>query len=56
MIPVGVLVPFVYLLDIVKDSMWLVLIIYAVHGFQFFFEYWSSFSSVVSTEIKQNAF
>ena len=56
MIPEGVLSPFLYLLDIVKDSMWLVFIIYAVHGFQFVFEYWSSFSSVVSTETKQNTF
>ena len=56
MIPEGVLSPFLYLLDIVKDSMWLVFIIYAVHGFQFVFEYWSSLSSVVSTETKQNTF
>ena len=53
MIPNGVLSPFMYLLDIVKDLTQLVLIITAVHGVQNVFEYWSSFSSVVSTETKQ---
>ena len=53
MIPEGVFSPFLYLLDMVKDSMQLVLIIYAVHGFCNVFEHWSSFSSVVSTETKQ---
>ena len=54
MIPKGVLSPFMYLLDIVKDLTQLVLIITAVHGVQNVFEYWSSFSSVVSIETKQN--
>ena len=53
MIPEGLLSPFLYLLDIVKDSIQLVLIVYAVHGVQNVFEYWSSFSSVVSTERKK---
>ena len=53
MIPEGVLSPFLYLWDILKDFMQLVLIIYAVHGVRIVFEYWSSFSSVVSTETKQ---
>ena len=56
MIPEGVLSPFLYLLDIIKDSMWLVFITYAVHGFHNVFEYWSSFSSVVSIETKQYIF
>lgn len=50
MIPGGVLSPFLYLLDIVKDSIQLVLIVTAVHGFLYVFENWSSFSSVVSAE------
>ena len=56
MIPEGVLSPFLYLLDIAKDLMQLVLIIYAIHGLQNAFEYWSSFSSIVSRETKQNLF
>ena len=56
MIPEGVLSPFLYLLDIVKDSVQLVLIVYAVHGFPNVFENWSSFSSVVSRETNQKYF
>ena len=50
MVPEGVFSPFLYLLDIVKDSVQLVLFVVAVHGFRNSFENWSSFSSVVSTE------
>ena len=54
MIPAGVLSPFLYFLDIVKDSVQLVLIINALHGVQIVFEHWSSFSSVVSKAGKKS--
>ena len=56
MIPEGMFSPFLYLLDILKDSVQLVFIINAVHGVQNVFEHWSSFSSVVSKETKQTIF
>ena len=56
MVADGVLSSFLYLMDIVKDSMQLVWIIYAVHGISNAFENWSSFSSVVSAETKKTSF
>ena len=56
MIPEGVLSPFLYLLDMFKDSVQLVLIVYAVHGFHNVFENWSSFSSGVSADTMQKYF
>ena len=50
MIPVGILSPFLYLLDLVKDSLKLALLIHAVGGLNNVFKNWSSFSSVVSKE------
>ena len=50
MIPAGILSPFLYLLDLVKDSLKLALLIHAVGGLNNVFKNWSSFSSVVSKE------
>ena len=48
MIPFGILHPFMYILDIVKDCMELAFLIHAVNGLKTVFQDWSSFSSVVS--------
>lgn len=48
MIPFGILHPFMYILDIVKDCMELAFLIHAVNGLKNVCQNWSSFSSVVS--------
>ena len=40
--------PFMYVCDIVKDSVQLLLMVIVVGGYENVFKYWSSFSSVVS--------
>ena len=51
MIPVNIVYPFLYIMDIVKDLVQFALLVLAVGGFSKFFEYWSSFSSTVSKHI-----
>ena len=47
-IPYGIIPSFLYVLDFVKDSIQLLLLIYAVHGLWYALKNWYSFSSVVS--------
>ena len=49
MIPVNIISPFLYVMDIVKDLVQFGLFVVAVGGLSKFLEYWSSFSSMVST-------
>ena len=48
LVPTGTIPPFFYVLDIIKDSVQLILFIYAVNGLGYAFKNWFSFSSVVS--------
>ena len=48
MVPVNIVYPFLYIMDIVKDLVQLVLLVVAVGGLSKFLEYWSSFSSTVT--------
>jgi hypothetical protein len=48
MVPSSILSPFIYVMDITKDSIQVVLLITAVGGFKHAFRFWYSFSSVVS--------
>jgi hypothetical protein len=48
MVPSSILSPFIYVMDITKDSIQVVLLITAVGGFKYAFRFWYSFSSVVS--------
>ena len=48
MVPSGLIPSFLYVLDIVKDSVQLFILANAVHGLWYAFKYWYSFSSVVS--------
>ena len=47
MIPLKIVYPFLYIMDIVKDLVQFSLLVVAVGGFSKFLEYWSSFSSTV---------
>ena len=47
-IPLNIVHPFIYIMDIVKDYVQLALLLVAVHGLSKVLEYWSSFSSTVS--------
>ena len=51
MIPVNIVSPFLYVMDIVKDLVQFGLLAVAVGGLSKFLEYWSSFSSMVSKYI-----
>ena len=48
MIPMNMVFPFLYIMDIVKDIVQFMLLVEAVGGFSLVLEYWSSFSSTVS--------
>ena len=48
MIPMGILIPFLYIVDIVKDSVQLSVFVIAVGGPKFVIKQLSSFSSTVS--------
>ena len=48
MIPTNILKPLLYVLDIIKDMVQVLLLLTAVGGLTFALRYWSSFSSVVS--------
>ena len=47
MIPVNIVYPFLFIMDIVKDLVQFVLLVNAVGGLLLVLEYWSSFSSTV---------
>ena len=47
LIPINVLKPLLYVLDIIKDMVQLLLLLTAVGGMTFALRYWSSFSSAV---------
>ena len=47
MIPVNIVYPFLYIMDIVKDLVQFLLLVNAVGGLILVLEYWSSFSSMV---------
>ena len=48
MIPLNIVYPFFYIMDIVKDIVQLVLLLDAVGGLSLTLDNWSSFSSTVS--------
>ena len=48
LIPLNILKPFLYVLDIIKDIVQLLLLLTTVGGLASALKYWSSFSSVVS--------
>ena len=48
LVPVNVLKPLLYVLDIIKDMVQLLLLLTAVGGLTYALRYWSSFSSAVS--------
>ena len=48
LIPLNILKPLFYVLDIIKDIVQLLLLLASVGGLKFALKYWSSFSSGVS--------
>ena len=51
LVPTAIIPPFFYVLDILKDTIQLLLFIYAVHGVGYALKNWTSFSSVVSVKV-----
>ena len=48
LVPPAIITPFFYVLDIVKDTIQVLLFVTAVNGLWYAFKNWSTFSSVVS--------
>ena len=47
LVPINILKPLLYVLDIIKDMVQVLLLLTAVGGFTFALRYWNSFSSAV---------
>ena len=47
LVPINILKPLLYVLDIIKDTVQVLLLLTAVGGFTFALRYWNSFSSAV---------
>ena len=48
--PFSILPPFLYLLEIIKDVVQLIILVHVLGGYEYVFIHWTSFSSVVSRE------